>query len=102
MARWVKAFREGRDAVQDNLRTGRPRVENNTVQLLASMLDYNTFVKVKEPLQGTRYTTRDELSHAIVRSIRNINKDGRTDGARRLPKIWQKVINKWGDYIEST
>ena len=24
MARWVKAFREGRDAVQDNLRTVRP------------------------------------------------------------------------------
>ncbi|KAJ4437127.1 hypothetical protein ANN_17262 [Periplaneta americana] len=39
MARWVKAFREGRDAVHDNLRTGRPRVEDNTVQLLVSMLD---------------------------------------------------------------
>ena len=34
----VKAFREGRDAVQDNLRTGQPHVENNTVQLLASLL----------------------------------------------------------------
>ncbi|KAJ4450655.1 hypothetical protein ANN_02084 [Periplaneta americana] len=39
VARWVKAFREGRDAVQDNLRTGRPRVEDNTVQLLAPLLD---------------------------------------------------------------
>ncbi|KAJ4432752.1 hypothetical protein ANN_21390 [Periplaneta americana] len=39
VARWVKAFREGRDADQDNLRTGRPRVEDNTVQLLASLLD---------------------------------------------------------------
>ncbi|KAJ4433614.1 hypothetical protein ANN_15924 [Periplaneta americana] len=39
VARWVEAFREGRDAVQDNLRTGRPRVEDNTVQLLASLLD---------------------------------------------------------------
>ncbi|KAJ4450854.1 hypothetical protein ANN_02285 [Periplaneta americana] len=39
VARWVKAFREGRDAVQDNLHTGRPRVEDNTVQLLASLLD---------------------------------------------------------------
>ena len=27
------------DAVQHNLRTGRPHVENNTVQLLASLLD---------------------------------------------------------------
>ena len=39
LARWVKAFREGRDAVQDNLRTGRPLVTNNTLQLLASLLD---------------------------------------------------------------
>ena len=38
-ARWVKAFREGRDLVQDNLQTGRPHVENDTVQLLAFMLD---------------------------------------------------------------
>ena len=35
----VKAFQEGRDAVQDNLRTGRPHLKNNTVQLLASLLD---------------------------------------------------------------
>ena len=39
VARWVKAFREDRDAVQGNLRTGRSHVENNTVQLLSSMLD---------------------------------------------------------------
>ncbi|KAJ4427572.1 hypothetical protein ANN_25220 [Periplaneta americana] len=39
VARWVKAFWENRDAVQDNLRTGRPRLEDNTVQLLASLLD---------------------------------------------------------------
>ena len=35
VTRSVKAFREGRDAVKDNLRTGRPHM-NNTVQLLAS------------------------------------------------------------------
>ena len=39
VARWVKAFREGRDAVQDNLHTRWPHVENNTVQLFASLLD---------------------------------------------------------------
>ena len=39
VARWVKAFWEGRDAVQDNLGTVRPNVENNAVQLLASLLD---------------------------------------------------------------
>ena len=39
VTRLVKAFREGRDAVRYNLRTGRPHVENNTVQLLVSQLD---------------------------------------------------------------
>ena len=38
--------------------------------------------------------TRDELIRAMVWSILNINKDGRAGGARRLPNIWQKMINK--------
>ena len=56
--------------------------------------DYDFFAKVKEPLRGARYNTRDELIRAIERSIRNINKNGRADGVRRLPNIRQKVINK--------
>ena len=39
VARWVKEFREDRDAVQDNHRKGQPHMENNAVQLLASLLD---------------------------------------------------------------
>ena len=54
--------------------------------------DYDLFAK--EPLRGTRYNPRDELIRDIVRSMRNINKDGRSDGVRRLPNIWHKVINK--------
>ena len=38
VARWVKLFREGRDAVQDNLHRGRSHVENNKVQVLASLM----------------------------------------------------------------
>ena len=34
VALWVKRFREGWDAVQDDLRKVRPHAENNTVQLL--------------------------------------------------------------------
>ena len=50
--RWVKAFREARYVVLGNLRTGWPHVEKNTVQLLALLLDYDVFAKVKEPLGG--------------------------------------------------
>ena len=39
-------------------------------------------------------TTRDEFTDAIRRSIRKINKDGLTDGVRRLPNISKKVIRK--------
>ena len=39
VARWVQVFWEGRDAIQNNLQTGRPHVKKNTVQLLASLLD---------------------------------------------------------------
>ena len=66
----------------------------NCRRFLLSLCDYDIFAKVKEPLRGTRYNTRDELTRAIGRSIRNINKDGRANGVRRLPNIWQTVINK--------
>ena len=33
-----------------------------------SPCDYDLFAKVKEPLRGTRYNTRDELIHTIVQS----------------------------------
>ena len=64
-------------------------------------MDYDLFAKVKEPLRGTKYNTRDELIRAIGRPIWNINKDGCVDGEWRLPNIWQKMINKggYGRYI---
>ena len=49
---------------------------------------------MKDPLRGTRYKTRDELIRAIGRLMRNINKDGHTDGVWCIPNIWQKVINE--------
>ena len=67
---------------------------NKCRRFLLSPCDYNLFAKVKEPLRGTRYSTRDELICAMGWSIRNINKDGRADGEWRLPNIWQTVINK--------
>ena len=50
-----------------------------------SPCDYVHFYKVKEPLRGTWYSTRDELIRAVGRSIRNINKDGRADGVHAVP-----------------
>ena len=56
---------------------------------LLSPCDYDLFAEVEIPLRWTRHYTRDEPIRAIGRSIRNINKDGRADGVRRLPNIWK-------------
>ena len=42
------------------------------------------FTKVKEPLRGTRYSTRNEIIRVIGRSVLNMDKYGRADGLRRL------------------
>ncbi|KAJ4447407.1 hypothetical protein ANN_09414 [Periplaneta americana] len=55
-------------------------LEHPPQSLDMSPCEYDLFAKVKEPLRGTRYNTRDQLIHAKWRSIRNINKDGRADG----------------------
>ena len=53
-----------------------------------SLWVYNLFAKVKEPLWGARYNTRDEL----IRDIGN-NKNGRVDGVRHLPNIGKRWKN---------
>ena len=65
-----------------------------------SPCDYDLFIKVKEPLRGTQYNTRDEFIHAIGRSVWNIDKVVCADGVQRLLNIWQRVINKEDNYIE--
>ena len=48
VARWIKASRECRDAVQYNLGTERPHVENNKVQLYASLLEADRRLTARE------------------------------------------------------
>jgi hypothetical protein len=66
-----------------------------------SLYDYDLFVKMKEPLRGTRYSTRRKIIGAVGWSMLGINRIGRADGIRRLPQIWQKVVHMGEcDYIE--
>ena len=57
-------------------------------------------MRLQSPRESERTTAKDpveqidDLTRAIWRSIRNINKGGRGDGVRRLSNIWQKVISK--------
>ena len=61
-----------------------------------SPCDYDLFAKMKEPLRGIRYNTREAIIRAVGRSLLDINRSGRADGVRLLPQIWQKVVHMGG------
>ena len=65
-----------------------------------SPCEFDLFAKMKAPLRGIRYNTREAIIHAVGRSLLDINRSGHADGVRRLPRIWQKVVHMGGDYIE--
>jgi hypothetical protein len=65
-----------------------------------SLCDYDLVAKMKEPLRGTRYNTREKIIRAVGRSLLDINRSGRADGVRRLPQIRQNVVQMGGDYTE--
>jgi histone-lysine N-methyltransferase SETMAR len=89
------------DAVEDLLRRWRwELLEHPPHSPDMSPRDYDLFAKMKEPLRGTRYSTTEEIIHAVGRSLLDINRSGRSDGVPRLPQIWQVVVHMGGDYIE--
>jgi len=61
---------------------------------------YDLFAKMKEPLRGIRYNTRGAIIRAVGRSLLHINRSGPADGVRRLPQIWQKLVQTGGDCTE--
>jgi transposase len=88
------------NAVTDLLRRWRWEIlEHPPYSPDMSPCDYDLFAKMKEPLRGKRYNTRDAIIGAIGRSLQDVNRDGRADGVRRLPHVWQ-VMDMGGDYIE--
>jgi len=49
---------------------------------------------------GHRFPFLEEVSVAVTRAIRGLNKIGILNGIANLPKRWEAVIKKHGDYIE--
>jgi hypothetical protein len=45
-----------------------------------SPCDYDLFAKMKKPLLGTRYNTREEIIRAVGRALLDINRSGRAEG----------------------
>jgi hypothetical protein len=62
--------------------------------------DFDLFHKLKEPMHGHRFPCREEVSAAVTRAIRGRNKSGTQNGIANLPKRWETVTEKEGNYIE--
>ena len=65
-----------------------------------SPYDYYLIPKLKAPLCGHRFRTRDDISIAVRRLIMTNFSHGEADGIRRLPHGWQRTIDSHGDYFE--
>ncbi|KAJ4433303.1 hypothetical protein ANN_15562 [Periplaneta americana] len=111
VARWLRAFNEGRDRVENMVRAGRPSVSEEEVQAIFALFhpphspdlspcDYDLIPKMKEPLRDVLFRTVPDILQAVGRSIRNINRKGAATGILRLPHLWQRVVDNAGYYIE--
>ncbi len=57
-----------------------------------SLLGYDLFPKLKMLLRGKHFGSLEELSAAMSRGIRTLQKNGSLDGISKLPDPWRKVI----------
>jgi len=51
-------------------------------------------------MRGHHFRSLEEVSVVVTRAIRGLNKSGTLSGIAHLPKRWNAVIEKQGDYIE--
>ena len=65
-----------------------------------SPCDYDLIPKLKVPLHGNRFRTRDGIAIAVRRLIMTNFSQGEADGIRRLPHRWQRTVDSLGDYFE--
>jgi hypothetical protein len=62
--------------------------------------DFDLFHKLKESKYGHRFSSLEEVSAAVTLAIRGLNKSGALNGTANLPKRWDEVIEKQGDYVK--
>ena len=64
--------------------------------------DYDLILKLKAPLRGHRFRTRDDIAISVRRLIMTNFSHGEADGIRRLSYRWQRTIDSLGDYYEGS
>ena len=63
--------------------------------------DFDLFPKIKEPKSGRSFSSLKELSTDGTQAIRHLNKSGVLDGIIMLPKCWDSITEKKGDYNDN-
>jgi len=61
---------------------------------------FDLFPKLKEPMRGHHFFSLEEVSAAVTWANWGLNKSGTLNGIANLPKHWEVVIEKQGDYRE--
>ncbi|KAL1132425.1 hypothetical protein AAG570_010380 [Ranatra chinensis] len=62
--------------------------------------DFDLYPKLKEPLRGQHFSSLEEISSAVTQAIQGLNKSGSLQGITNLPRRWDAVSDKQGDYFE--
>ena len=62
--------------------------------------NFALFPKLKQPMHGWHFSSLEELSTDGTWAIRHMNKTDVFNGIIMLPKCWNSIIEKQGDYIE--
>ncbi|GFW25355.1 uncharacterized protein TNCV_5089201 [Trichonephila clavipes] len=65
--------------------------------------DFDLFPKIKEPILGRRFATREDIANVVRQQITRFTHgvaNAEADGIQRLPHRWQRVVTVAGDYIE--
>ena len=87
--------------VRDLLRCWRWEVlEHPPYSLDLLPCDYDLIPKLKAPLRGHRFRTRDDIAIAVRRLIMTNFIHVEADGICLLPHDWQDTIDSLGDYFE--
>ena len=58
--------------------------------------DFDLFHKLIEPMRGHRFPSLEEVSAAVTRAIRGLNKSGTLNGIANFSIRWDAVIEKLG------
>ena len=65
-----------------------------------SPCDYDLLPKLKAPLRGHRFRTRDDIAIAVRRLVMTNFIHGEADDIRRLSHRWQRTIDSLWDYFD--